>query len=102
SVADLTRSSRNERFEAMRAIEPLEQSPALSVVAPAFNEQESIEDFVVEMCQHLDALPLRSASSAVASVAAANVPAANVPAANVPAANVPAANAAVANAAVAN
>jgi glycosyltransferase involved in cell wall biosynthesis len=31
--------------------------PALSVVAPAFNEQESIEDFVTEMCQHLDALP---------------------------------------------
>ena len=30
--------------------------PALSVVAPAFNEQESIEDFVVEMCQHLEAL----------------------------------------------
>jgi len=75
----------------MRAIEPLEQSPALSVVAPAFNEQESIEDFVVEMCQHLDALPLRSASSAVASVAAANVPAANAAVAN----------AAVANAAVA-
>ena len=30
--------------------------PALSVIAPAFNEQESIEDFVVEMCQHLEAL----------------------------------------------
>ena len=37
--------------------------PALSVVAPAYNEQESIEDFVVEMCQHLDALPSRVAQS---------------------------------------
>jgi dolichol-phosphate mannosyltransferase len=35
---------------------PVQPLPALSVVAPAFNEQESIEDFVVEMCQHLDAL----------------------------------------------
>jgi dolichol-phosphate mannosyltransferase len=50
----------------MCASEPLERPPALSVVAPAFNEQESIEDFVVEMCQHLDALPLRGASTGVA------------------------------------
>src|SRR3954468_15100395 len=35
---------------------PVEPLPALSVVAPAFNEQESIEDFVVEMSQHLEAL----------------------------------------------
>jgi glycosyltransferase involved in cell wall biosynthesis len=53
----------------MRAVEALEQSPALSVVAPAFNEQESIEDFVVEMYQHLEGLPTQSASSAVADTA---------------------------------
>jgi glycosyltransferase involved in cell wall biosynthesis len=28
--------------------------PTLSVIAPAFNEQESIEDFVVEVCRNLD------------------------------------------------
>jgi dolichol-phosphate mannosyltransferase len=38
------------------AASPVQPLPALSVVAPAYNEQESIEDFVVEMCQHLEAL----------------------------------------------
>jgi glycosyltransferase involved in cell wall biosynthesis len=32
-----------------------EAEPTVSVVAPAFNEQESIEDFVVEVCRNLDA-----------------------------------------------
>jgi dolichol-phosphate mannosyltransferase len=69
----------------MRAVEPLEHAPALSVVAPAFNEQESIEDFVVEMCQHLDALPLRGAlvsNLSAISVAVANAVIANVAVAN--------------------
>jgi dolichol-phosphate mannosyltransferase len=32
-----------------------ETQPTVSIVAPAFNEQESIEDFVVEVCRNLDA-----------------------------------------------
>jgi dolichol-phosphate mannosyltransferase len=32
-----------------------EAEPTVSIVAPAFNEQESIEDFVVEVCRNLDA-----------------------------------------------
>jgi glycosyltransferase involved in cell wall biosynthesis len=61
----------------MSAIEPMEQAPALSVVAPAFNEQESIEDFVVEMCQHLDTLAAPGGSSVAANALVANAALAN-------------------------
>ena len=50
-------ASERQRHVEHSEMERAESLPALSVVAPAYNEQESIEDFVMEMCQHLDVLP---------------------------------------------